>query len=82
MKFLSSSRGYALRTSSSSAPGIIARADATCSIQNTVAGMENLSALPTDVLVEPRVDLWSRVLRRQPLPLSLLATHPIDVSRN
>ena len=41
-----------------------------------------LSALPTDVLVEPRVDLWSRVLRRQPMPLSLLATHPIDLSRN
>jgi putative transcriptional regulator len=41
-----------------------------------------LSALPSDVLVEPRVDLWARVLRRQPLPLSVLATHPIDVSRN
>ena len=41
-----------------------------------------LSALPSDVLVEPRVDLWSRVLRRQPLPLSLLATHPIDINRN
>ena len=41
-----------------------------------------LSALPSDVLVEPRVDLWSRVLRRQPMPLTLLATHPIDVSRN
>lgn len=41
-----------------------------------------LSALPSDVLVEPKVDLWSRVLRRQPLPLSMLATHPIDVSRN
>lgn len=41
-----------------------------------------LSALPMDVLVEPRVDLWSRVLRRQPMPLALLATHPIDVSRN
>lgn len=41
-----------------------------------------LSALPSDVLIEPRVDLWARVLRRQPLPLSLLATHPIDVSRN
>ncbi|MGB0972650.1 MAG: YqgE/AlgH family protein [Mycobacterium sp.] len=41
-----------------------------------------LSAMPSDVLVEPRVDLWSRVLRRQPMPLSLLATHPIDVSRN
>jgi len=41
-----------------------------------------LSALPSDVLVAPRVDLWARVLRRQPLPLSMLATHPIDVSRN
>jgi len=28
------------------------------------------------------VDLWSRVLRRQPMPLSLLASHPIDISRN
>ncbi|MCB0930852.1 MAG: YqgE/AlgH family protein [Mycobacterium sp.] len=41
-----------------------------------------LSALPSDVLVTPRVDLWARVLRRQPLPLSMLATHPIDLSRN
>jgi putative transcriptional regulator len=41
-----------------------------------------LSGLPSDVLVEPRVDLWARVLRRQPLPMSLLATHPIDVNRN
>jgi putative transcriptional regulator len=41
-----------------------------------------LSALASDVLVEPRVDLWGRVLRRQPLPLSMLATHPIDLSRN
>ncbi len=41
-----------------------------------------LSALPSDVLVGPRVDLWSRVLRRQPLPMALMATHPIDVSRN
>lgn len=41
-----------------------------------------LSALPSDVIVEPRVDLWSRVLRRQPLPMTLLATHPIDISRN
>jgi putative transcriptional regulator len=41
-----------------------------------------LSALPADVLVEPRVDLWGRVLRRQPLPLALLATHPVDISRN
>ncbi len=41
-----------------------------------------LSALPSDVLVPPRADLWGRTLRRQPWPLSLLATHPIDVSRN
>ena len=41
-----------------------------------------LSALPSDVLAAPRADLWGQVLRRQPLPLSLLATHPIDVSRN
>ena len=41
-----------------------------------------LSALPTDVLAEPKVDLWGRVLRRQPMPLSLMATHPIDLSRN
>jgi putative transcriptional regulator len=41
-----------------------------------------LSALPSDVLVAPRVDLWGRVLRRQPLRLALLASHPIDISRN
>ncbi|RFD27204.1 YqgE/AlgH family protein [Mycobacterium uberis] len=41
-----------------------------------------LSALPSDILVGQRADLWGQVLRRQPLPLSLLATHPIDVSRN
>jgi putative transcriptional regulator len=41
-----------------------------------------LSALPSDVLIGPRADLWGQVLRRQPLPLSLLATHPIDISRN
>lgn len=41
-----------------------------------------LSALPSDVLVPPRVDLWGRALRRQPWPMSLLATHPIDISRN
>ena len=41
-----------------------------------------LSALPSDVLVTPRVDLWARVLQRQPLPLSMLAIHPIDLSRN
>ncbi|MFN8087635.1 MAG: YqgE/AlgH family protein [Mycobacterium sp.] len=41
-----------------------------------------LSALPSDVLFEPRTDLWSKVLRRQPLPLAMMATHPIDLSRN
>ncbi|HET9876531.1 MAG TPA: YqgE/AlgH family protein [Mycobacterium sp.] len=41
-----------------------------------------LSALPSDVLVAPRVDVWGRALRRQPWPLSLLATHPVDISRN
>lgn len=41
-----------------------------------------LSALPSDVLAEPRADLWSRVLRRQPMPMPMLATHPVDVSRN
>ncbi|UFT00167.1 YqgE/AlgH family protein [Nocardia huaxiensis] len=40
-----------------------------------------LSALPTDPLAT-RADLWAAVLRRQPLPLSLLATHPIELERN
>lgn len=41
-----------------------------------------LSALPQDLLVPVGPDLWARVLRRQPLPLALLATHPIEVERN
>ncbi len=41
-----------------------------------------LSALPSDLLTGPRTDLWGAVLRRQPMPLAMLATHPIDVSRN
>ena len=41
-----------------------------------------LSALPSDVLSGARADLWGDVLRRQPMPLALLASHPIDVSRN
>jgi putative transcriptional regulator len=41
-----------------------------------------LSALPSDVLVGPRADLWGQVLRRQPLRLAMLASHPIDISRN
>ncbi|HEY8374512.1 MAG TPA: YqgE/AlgH family protein [Pseudonocardiaceae bacterium] len=39
-------------------------------------------ALPDDVITPPGVDLWGRVLRRQGMPLALLATYPIDVSRN
>ncbi|MBP2475549.1 putative transcriptional regulator [Crossiella equi] len=39
-------------------------------------------ALPDDVLTPPKVDLWGRVLRRQGMPLSLLATHPVDIKRN
>ena len=41
-----------------------------------------LPALPDDVLVPDGVDLWSLVLRRQGMPLALLATHPGDVERN
>ncbi|NLU84509.1 YqgE/AlgH family protein [Rhodococcus sp. HNM0569] len=40
------------------------------------------SALASDVMSPPHTDLWAQVLRRQPLPLALLATHPIDVTRN
>lgn len=40
------------------------------------------SALPRDLLAPPTVDLWAAVLRRQPWPLPMLATHPIDVDRN
>ncbi|GAB04225.1 putative transcriptional regulator [Gordonia amarae] len=40
------------------------------------------SALPGDILAPPAADLWFSVLRRQPWPLPLLATHPIDVLRN
>lgn len=41
-----------------------------------------ISALASDVVAPARVDVWAQVLRRQPLPLALLATHPIDVERN
>ncbi|WP_028478352.1 YqgE/AlgH family protein [Nocardia sp. CNY236] len=41
-----------------------------------------LSALPSDPISTGRADLWADVLRRQPLPLSLLATHPIELERN
>ncbi|MFC9967924.1 MULTISPECIES: YqgE/AlgH family protein [Nocardia] len=41
-----------------------------------------VSALPSDPVATDRHDLWAGVLRRQPLPLSLLATHPIELERN
>ncbi|MGF7122043.1 YqgE/AlgH family protein [Rhodococcus sp. TAF43] len=41
-----------------------------------------LSALASDVISPPRADVWGQVLRRQPLPLALLATHPIDIELN
>ncbi len=41
-----------------------------------------ISALPGDPINPDRTDLWANVLRRQPLPLSLLATHPIELERN
>lgn len=40
------------------------------------------SALASDLLSPTRRDLWATVLRRQPMPLALLATHPIDIDRN
>jgi len=39
-------------------------------------------ALPDDVLAPPGTDLWGHALRRQGLPLSLLATYPIDPIQN
>ncbi len=38
--------------------------------------------LPDDVLTAPGVDLWGAVLRRQGMPLALLATQPEDVRTN
>nr|WP_245548444.1 YqgE/AlgH family protein [Gordonia araii] len=40
------------------------------------------SALPDDVLSPAGVDLWATALRRQPWPLPLLATYPMDVTAN
>lgn len=40
------------------------------------------SALPGDVVGSAGVDVWAQVLRRQPLPLALRATHPIEIERN
>lgn len=39
-------------------------------------------ALPDDVIADPSVELWSRVLRRQGPPTAFLATHPGDVKLN
>ncbi len=41
-----------------------------------------VAALPDDVLAPAGFDLWGHVLRRQGMPLALLATHPTDVTRN
>lgn len=41
-----------------------------------------VAALPDDVMTPPGVDLWGRVLRRQGMPMALLATHPGEVERN
>lgn len=41
-----------------------------------------MPSLPADVLAPARADLWGRVLRRQSVPLAMLATHPIDLERN
>ena len=39
-------------------------------------------ALPDDVLAGQGPNLWSRVLRRQGVPLALLATFPLDARHN
>jgi putative transcriptional regulator len=39
-------------------------------------------ALPDDVLAGHDPNLWGRVLRRQGVPLALLATYPADVRQN
>lgn len=39
-------------------------------------------SLPDDVLAPAETDLWSQVLRRQPWPLPLLSTHPIELEKN
>lgn len=37
---------------------------------------------PEDLMAPAGTDLWGKVLRRQPMPWALLATHPIDTDRN
>jgi putative transcriptional regulator len=39
-------------------------------------------AIPDDVLARHNVQLWQHVLRRQGMPLALLATYPLDVRTN
>ena len=39
-------------------------------------------ALAEDVLAPASTDLWSRILRRQGMPLALLATYPTDPTLN
>ncbi|MFC4950329.1 YqgE/AlgH family protein [Pseudonocardia sp. GCM10023141] len=39
-------------------------------------------ALPDDVLTQRDTGLWGHVLRRQGVPLALLATFPVDVRQN
>jgi putative transcriptional regulator len=39
-------------------------------------------ALPDDVFTRREAGLWGHVLRRQGVPLSLLATYPTDVRQN
>ena len=39
-------------------------------------------ALPDDVLTGQGPNLWARVLRRQGVPLALLATFPLDARHN
>ncbi|WP_420712846.1 YqgE/AlgH family protein [Gordonia sp. MP11Mi] len=41
-----------------------------------------VSGLPTDLLAEPSVDVWQRVLARQPWPLPLLSTYPVRPEDN
>lgn len=41
-----------------------------------------VSALPDDVLIDADGDHWGRVLRRQGMPLALLATFPVELERN
>ncbi|MGB6243695.1 MULTISPECIES: YqgE/AlgH family protein [Gordonia] len=38
--------------------------------------------LPTDLLAAPSVDVWQRVLQRQPWPLPLLSTYPMHPEEN